>query len=111
MSLLSWISGYDEENAAAAAQADVKLRELNRAVYGVDYVNRDDYLNTADAEKAISDDFRAGLEEGWQNIKGAVNGVFTGILGTIPWSVWLLLAVGLFIWLGGLSLLRGRLAR
>lgn len=111
MSLLSWISGYDEDNAARAAEADMKLRELNRKEYGVDYVNRDDYVDTATAEKQISEDFRAGLKEGAGNVRGFVGGAIGGIFSLIPWQVWLLGAVALFIWLGGLNLIRGRLAR
>lgn len=111
MSFLSWISGYDEANAEAAAKADVKLRELNQKLYGVDYVNQDDYVGKEGAEKQISADFRAGAMEGLGNVKSGVNSLFTGILGSIPWSVWLVLGVILFVWLGGLSLLRGRLAR
>ncbi len=65
---------------------------------------------------------QAGLAEGLNNILtapgnlvGAVgSGASTmlwGIVKAIPWWVWLVAAGALFVWMGGLELLRGRLGK
>lgn len=65
---------------------------------------------------------KEGAAEGWQNVLnapgqavGAVGGslstVLGGVLKNIPWWLWLVAAGALFVWMGGLSLLRGRLAK
>lgn len=100
MSLLSWISGYDTENADRAAAADAELRRLNQARYGVPYVNRDDYLDKAGAERAIGEAFDEGWQDGQRNVSGFVGRIF-GVVGDvlkavlfgIPFWVWLLAAL------------------
>ena len=63
-----------------------------------------------------------GLMEGVNNVLnapgqlvGAVGGgagqLLWGIIKAIPWWVYLLAAVAIFVWMGGLELLRGRLAK
>ena len=90
-------------------------------------------LAAADAELGVNDvvgsvsgAFGEGLKEGAQNvleapgkaaaaITGAANqaasGVFYGIIKNIPWWAWLVGLGALFVWMGGLSLVRGRLAK
>ena len=70
---------------------------------------------------AINAEAAAGLQEGLNNVLtapgkavGAIGGGLTtalwGILKNIPWWVYLAAGVALFVWMGGLALLRGRLA-
>lgn len=96
MSLLSWITGFDKENAQRAAEADAKLRELNQARYGVDYVNRDDYVSIQTAEQQIGGAFVEGWQDGRNNIRtgigATINGLFKNTFGLIPWQIWLLAA-------------------
>ena len=71
---------------------------------------------------AINAEAEAGLQEGLNNVLnapgklvGAVgSGASTllwGIVKAIPWWVWLAAAGALFVWMGGLELLKGRLAK
>jgi len=119
--LPDWLTGYDAENAARARKADDEIRRLNAIKIDdgtytkaqADKINADfstDATFTTDesARDSIDQQFAEGLGDGVDNIKRAVNGTFTGILGSIPWSVWLIVAVLIFVWMGGLSQLKGR---
>jgi hypothetical protein len=55
--------------------------------------------------------FMEGLQEGRQNIKTGIGNFISEVLGTIPWQLWLLAGVALFLWLGGMTWLRGRLPK
>lgn len=71
---------------------------------------------------SVDSEFAAGAQQGLQNVLnapgkavGALGGgastLLWGILKNIPWWVYLVAVGALFVWMGGLSLLRGRLAR
>ena len=71
---------------------------------------------------SVTDEAKAGLSEGLDNVLsapgkvvGAVGAgastVLAGILKAIPWWTWLVAAGALFVWMGGLALLKGRLKR
>lgn len=109
--LPDWITGYDSENAQRAADADRELQRLNLERYGVPYVNQDDYQGPQAARDSIDSAFVSGLEEGRQNVKGFFNGAVWQLLKSIPLVVWIGAAVALFIWMGGLSLLKGKFAK
>ena len=122
--LPDWITGYDAENAARAREADAKLRALNaerisNGFYTPEAVKQlnDGWArdampaSDADARAAIDAAFVDGLNDGRNNVKGFFNGVVWQFLKSIPFVVWVGAAVALFVWLGGLSLLKGRLAR
>lgn len=117
MSLLSYITGYDEENAARAAEADRQLREMNRTRYGVDYVNQDDYLSPEDSRAAISESFDEGWRDGRQNVSNFVASAFN-ILGDvlkavilgIPFWVWLIVLGFFFYQMGGFTWLKMKAA-
>jgi hypothetical protein len=75
-----------------------------------------------DVTGAVTAEGEAGLQEGLNNILtapgkalGAVTGgagtLLWGIIKNIPWWVYLLGAGAIFVWMGGLELLRGRLAK
>jgi len=63
-----------------------------------------------------------GAAQGWRNVLNAPGqavgtvgswsgSLLGGVLKNVPWWVWIAAAAGLFVWMGGLSLLQGRLAR
>jgi hypothetical protein len=70
-----------------------------------------DTLNSQDA--AAVEGFQQGLQEGLGNVTGAVKGTLAGainsIWASIPWQAWAVGAVALFLWMGGLAMLKGRL--
>lgn len=81
-------------------------------------------VSTGDANvvASVNSEFVAGAQQGLQNVltlpgkvvdttgKGLTT-VLWGILKGIPWWVWAAGAAAIFVWMGGLELLRGRLAR
>lgn len=82
--------------------------------------NTEDQLWVQDT--AAWEGFREGAIAGLNNVLDApgkvvdvagqgLTQVIWGILKAIPWWAWLAAAGALFLWMGGLSLLRGRLAR
>jgi hypothetical protein len=112
--LPDWLTGYDAENAARAADADAQLRELNRERYGVDYVNRDDWQPDAAARDSIDAAFVSGLDDGRKNTNSFLWGTLGQFFKTVPTVVWVGLAVAAFAWLGGFTWLarntKGKLA-
>ena len=73
-----------------------------------------------DVAGSINQAAEQGLAEGFQNVLdapgkvvGAVgssaSSMLWGIIKAIPWWVWIGGLVALFVWMGGLSLLRGKL--
>lgn len=130
MRLWSWLTGYDEQNAEAAAAADARIQEINaRNQYyqtpenqNILAQNRETELtdlgggyDVASESGAIDKEFSKTLDSRAQSlIGGPLEGarkVVAAILKAVPWWVWLGLAVGLFAWLGGFVLLRGVLAK
>lgn len=118
MSILSWIYG-DDANAQAAADADAKLRELNRQQYGVDYVNTDNWVPPDQQNAQIDAAFGEGWNDGKKNVTGFVSGAFkvigdglSSVLLGIPAWVWLAAAAALWLYLGapGLRKLKGKFA-
>lgn len=75
-----------------------------------------------DQNAAAAQGLEEGAVQGWNNVlaaPGKVVGAVTdttgsmlwGIVKNIPWWLWAGAVVVLFVWMGGLELLRGRLAR
>lgn len=121
--LPDWITGYDAANADAAAAADATLRGLNAdrqasggytaaqwAQVQRDYASQESFDPAAQRD-SIDSAFAAGLEDGRQNVKSFFNGAVWQFLKTIPLVVWIGAGIALFVWMGGLSLLKGRLAK
>lgn len=101
--LPDWLTGYDAENAARAAEADRELRALNQDRYGVPYVNADDYQGDAAARDSIDQAFVSGLDDGRQNTNNFLWGALGQIFKSVPTVVWIGLAVAVFAWMGGFT--------
>lgn len=127
-------TGLDAEQQRSS-HLDAQINAANQKLADAGYVSQDyvwqasndistgnestganDVLASVDAEAA------AGAKEGLNNVLtapgkvvGAVGGgastLLGGILKNIPWWVYLGGLAALFVWMGGLSLLRGRLAK
>lgn len=69
---------------------------------------------TGDVNAQVSDAFVQGFKEGRDNIVGGVNkglsGIVSGVWNAIPLSVWILLLIAFFFYLGGAGLLRRKIA-
>lgn len=120
MSLLSWISGYDDENAALAANADAVRQQLNAEAR--DRGRYDDATwrkIQADYDKQFSfdprqqeDDITDAFEEGWSEGRGNVSNFISNalnkivadplraVIGGLPWWLWVLAlgALGFYLW-------------
>lgn len=134
-SLVGWVSGYDAEAQAKGDAADAANQALNQKLLEQGLLTQQQYdqtvqdfqqgnaaTGTDNPQQAIADQFNEGLKEGAQNVLSAPGKVvgavgegagtlLWGILKNIPWWAWLVGAAALFVWMGGLELLRGRLAR
>lgn len=118
---MSWFNkilfGSDPaEDEAISDKADADLRALN-AKSGHDeawQMQAEANIRAGvidDAEGQVGDAFKEGFNDGVNNIKGFVGDAVSFPFRLIPWQVWALGAVALFFWMGGASLLKGRLAR
>ena len=116
---------------ARGDQLDAKLQAINATDYqrglwdATQYAqvqNNEQTGATGDVAAQVGSEFQAGLQDGLNNelslpgkVVGAVSGgagqLLWGILKNIPWWLWLGAAGALFVWMGGLALLWGRLAK
>lgn len=138
---MSWLpsfltGGIDlDAEQKRSAELDAAHKAQNDLLVGRGLITQDQAdeaaarIDTASAEGglldtngAVTDEFVAGAQEGLQNVlaaPGKAVGAVTGGLGTalggilknIPFWLYALGAVALFIWLGGLTLVKGRLAK
>jgi hypothetical protein len=120
---------------ARTAELDAKIQAANQALEDQGYVPAG-YTDLAAQDVAqgnastgvdnvvasVNSEAAAGAAEGLNNVLTApgkavgligsgANTLLGGILKNIPWWVYLGGAVALFIWMGGLELLKGRLRR
>jgi len=114
--------GYHTQDYATNAAADIT--QANSGYWqdtesGAVFVTDN---HGTDPTAAVDQAFVEGAQQGLQNVlhaPGAVVGaigsgagtVLWGILKKIPWWVYLAGLFAIFVWMGGLVLLRGRLAR
>lgn len=123
-----------DEEQQRSNELDAKIQAANQKLETAGYVSQG-YSDLAaqdisagnastganDVVGSVDAEFAAGAKEGLQNVleapgkavglvgKGA-NTVLWGILKNIPWWVYLVALGALFVWMGGLTLLKGRLA-
>lgn len=126
MSLLTWLSGYDSENAARADAAEARSRQINddKAAWGLvdealfgqsDYgaawaakVNQDYATQFDTSPDTIHTAFDEGLTEGRKNvsafIKDALNRIVAdplrAVIAGLPWWLWVLAlgALAFYLW-------------
>jgi hypothetical protein len=133
---LSLFTGVDlDAEQARSDKLDQATRDLNQEYLERGLWTQDQYdeamanLDTgnqstgaADVVGAVTEEAQAGLQEGLDNVLNAPGKVvgaagqgagqlLWGIVKSIPWWAWFGAGVALFIWMGGLALLRGRLAK
>jgi hypothetical protein len=129
---MSWLSKLvygvelDEEQARSNA-ADAQLDQLNQQEIAKgrydaavqkqieDNATKPTSNYHADVSGQVNDEFAAGAREGFNNTVGVVAGaVKDGALGLargVPWWFWVGLILVAFLYLGGLDLIRRRVAR
>lgn len=120
--LPDWLTGYDAQNAAAADAADRRRAELDAQRYESGWISLEEYqrrgqggygVSIADQRGDIQDTFNTAVAENAAalpgKISGSLSGLTWGILGSIPPVLWIAGAVALFFWMGGATLLKGRL--
>lgn len=112
--------GAEAEGARLDAALDAQNKRLldKGLISTADYQSRAERLNQTSAthyDEQIAESFQDGAKEGYQNVTGAIKDTlkapFQFAWDSIPWIVWLVLALALFWWLGGLVWLKGRLAK
>lgn len=115
--LPDWVTGFDRENYEAGLEADRKNAAITEDLRRRQLISEDDartaqlhYAQSAayDPDAAINEAFLEGLDDGADNIRGAVGGTIDTVLGTllktIPWQLWL---IGLVVAAWKLGLLDG----
>jgi hypothetical protein len=134
--LPNWLTGYDQANADAASAADARLQQLNAERYANDErlaaivaANRERELyGTNDGSyggigaydaraqtEDIQNAFQTELDARAKSLIGSpldgLGALLKSILKALPMWLWIALGLGLFVWLGGLTWLRGILGR
>lgn len=120
---MSWISrilyGVDLDAEQARGTAlDEQLRQdaaeslasgrYDQAAYDQAMQHFDEGAVT-DVTGSVTDAFYQGLGEGAVNIRGTVGSAISSPFKLIPWQLWLLAGLGLFLYMGGGSMLKGAL--
>lgn len=131
MSLISkYLWGIDlEAEQSRGQQLDADLAELNRRKLESGQYSQQEYEQaeahrlagaTGNVAGEVQSEFYAGAREGATNVlnfPGQVVGTVSqgagqllgGVLAAVPWWAWVGGLAALFVWMGGLTLLRGRL--
>ena len=105
---------FQEALARRQAEGSLSNDQLNF------YVSNTDALQSQDA--AAAEGFKEGAQEGLNNVLDApgkivglagkgLTQVLGGVLLGIPIWLYLVAGIALFVWMGGMSLLRGRLSK
>jgi len=125
-SFVSWYSGTPTQAEQDAGQAAANQRYAATVQEQVDLGNLDPQAgaNLIAAQDAVKADNQAagftqgaveGLQQGIHNIISApgkaASAVGKDFFGSIPWWVYGLAGVALFLWMGGATLLKGWFAR
>ena len=125
MSLITWITSKVSGIDLAAEQQrgnelDAKLGAMNQEALATGRYDQAEF-DQAEADRAtgavgnvnaaVTDEFWVGWGEGETNIKNwlkkALEKIPNTILPAIPWQLYVLAAVALFLWMGGAGMLRG----
>ena len=111
----------DEEQRRGEA-ADAALAALNREKYQSGEWTQSQFETaernrlagaTGDVSDEVTTVFKDELKRGPQNVSAGINATLSGIVRTVvqavPLSVWLIAAVALFVYVGGLEFVRRKL--
>lgn len=88
-----------EERGVAAANETYEIVQGHEATQHID------------VEAEVDEAFDQGLAEGAQNIKGTIAAPFKLTWAILPWQVWLVGLVALFLYMGGGVFLKGLISR
>lgn len=134
--LWSKVTGVDLATVQAQSDAaDAQLQQINNADYapggkiydqvatdqGTQAANKNwqtvqndlqtSAATTANAADQVSGAFQTQLSSETSGISGVLSGsistILKNIFNIIPWQVWIVAGLALFIWLGGINLLHG----
>jgi hypothetical protein len=130
---VTYLFGGGAQEQARGNQLDAQLATLNQSEYGAGgriYNEIQDQQGTAAADQAyqtvqadeqsgrtgnVLDQLQQagaeGANQGLQDFWGSIAGALKGLLTIFPWWLWLGAGVGLFIYMGGLRLLKGKLGK
>lgn len=130
---LVYAFGGGSQEQARGDSLDVQLAQLNQTEYGAGgriYNRIEDERGTTAADLAyatvladeasgatgnvlgqLQEAGREGANQGLKDFWSGIGNAIKGLLGIFPWWLWLAAGVGLFIYLGGLGLLKGKLAK
>ena len=112
MRWLSFFTGYDEENATRAAEADARLESMGAGLNDkvTDFELDGNSFTVGNQISAQEQSFNADVRSNADSIIGAPLRFFGRVLGAtllaIPLWIWLAAAVVLFFYLGGGPVLR-----
>lgn len=117
---MGWIHGLllgsdPEADMARAAEAERQLAALNesrRAERGEDWFEQTQRNLDADNTEItglddVHESFEEGFQDGVQNIRGAVGSAVSLPFRLVPWQLWVVGGVALFLYMGGGVLLKG----
>jgi len=130
---IQYVFGGGAAAQAQGNQLDAQLQTLNQSEYGQGgriYNEIQAQQGTAAADQAyqtVQADETSGLtgnvldqlqtagqegaNQGLQDFWGSIASALKGLLTIFPWWLWLGAGVGLFLYVGGFKLLKGRLAK
>lgn len=109
--LPDWVTGLDRENVAAGEAAANKVAILNAAEnYGPAY-DAAVALNASrsqigDVDTEINNATSEGFNDGVRNVRGTIGNVVSVPFRIIPWQLYVIGAVFLFLYMGGGTKLR-----
>lgn len=116
--ILNWLYGGNELQAESD-RLDAQLSTVNNDALARGAITKEQYDETnANISRGILDvsgeletSFGEGLKEGQSNIRKTIAAPFNAAFAIIPWQLWVVGGVGLFIYMGGAQYLKGILPR
>ena len=118
--LQQWIYGVDldaeqkrsdELDAALAREnkADLDNGTFTKAIYDEAEANR--ARGSVNVEREVHDAFKEGFNDGVDNIRNTAGSALALPFKLIPPIAWVILAIGIFFYVGGGGLIRRRVAK
>lgn len=121
---LDKLLGYDTENAARAAAAGQKRLELDNQAYLSGRLSEAEWqrrgtvgysLNWEEDPERVQDTLNQGIIDNANAMSAGLNSglsfTLRKLLGVVPWWLWIVGAAALFVYMGGGTLLKGKLSK